>query len=260
MKENQLQVLSHAPIGERQIPMYGTIEEPLFKASDVAALLEHSDVSMMIQGVDEDEKLRQTMLVSGQNRNVWFLKEQGLYEVLFLSRKPIAREFKKCVKILLSELRKGNAKVEPVKKPSNPVRRQLSSKMVRAYYAAIEEKKRLLNLSDASVARMVNKTDEVLGIEGQLIDYVPSQGILKPITELLKKYNVAMSAVQANKRLAELGILEQHTRNTRKGIKHFWALSSTGLEYGQNAVNPNNEKETQPLYYEDKFNNLIKMI
>lgn len=32
--------------------------------------------------VDEDEKLKRTLYVSGQNREMWFLTEDGLYEVL----------------------------------------------------------------------------------------------------------------------------------------------------------------------------------
>lgn len=45
------------------------------------------------------------MFVSGQNREVWMLTENGLYEVLMQSRKPIAKEFKKGVKKILHEIR-----------------------------------------------------------------------------------------------------------------------------------------------------------
>lgn len=77
----------------------------MFRAKDVAKIIEHSDVSTMVQSVDEDEKLIQPMLVSGQNRQVWMLTEEGLYEVLFQSRKPIAKLFKKGVKAILKEIR-----------------------------------------------------------------------------------------------------------------------------------------------------------
>lgn len=49
----------------------------------------------MIQSVDEDEKLKGTLFLSGQKRQSWFLTEDGLYEVLMQSRKPIAKKFKK---------------------------------------------------------------------------------------------------------------------------------------------------------------------
>ncbi len=56
---------------------------------------------------DEDEKLKRTLFVSGQNREMWFVKEDGLYEVLMQSRKPIAKAFKKEVKIILKDIRKN---------------------------------------------------------------------------------------------------------------------------------------------------------
>ena len=61
---------------------------------------------MMLKSVDENEKLILTILVSGQNREVSMLTEEGLYEVLMQSRKPIAKEFKKQVKINLKDIRK----------------------------------------------------------------------------------------------------------------------------------------------------------
>lgn len=59
----------------------------------------------MVQSVDDDEKLLQALFVAGQNRQVWMLTEEGLYEVLFQSRKPIAKLFKKGVKAILKEIR-----------------------------------------------------------------------------------------------------------------------------------------------------------
>ena len=45
-----------------------------------------------------DEKLKCLLSTSGQRREMWFLTEDGLYEVLMQSRKPIAKAFKKEVK------------------------------------------------------------------------------------------------------------------------------------------------------------------
>ena len=42
---------------------------------------------------------------TGGSRLQYFLTEEGLYEVLFLSRKPIAKQFKKWVKSLIKEVR-----------------------------------------------------------------------------------------------------------------------------------------------------------
>lgn len=103
MKE--LQIIYTQEVLGKDFHIYGTVEEPLFLAKDVAHWIEHSDVSMMLRKVDEDEKLIQTLFVSGQNRTMWFLTENGIYEVLFQSRKPIAKQFKKQVKTILKEIR-----------------------------------------------------------------------------------------------------------------------------------------------------------
>ena len=72
--------------------IYGTAENPLFLAKDIAELIEHSRASEMLKTVDDDEKLMQPILASGQNRNMWFLTEDGLYEVLMSSKNnPQAR-------------------------------------------------------------------------------------------------------------------------------------------------------------------------
>ena len=71
---------------------------PLFLAKDVAEWIEHSQADVMIKNVDEDEKVLNSIQTLGGTQNAWFLTENGLYEVLMQSRKPIAKEFKKAGK------------------------------------------------------------------------------------------------------------------------------------------------------------------
>lgn len=101
----QLQVLTEQNILNQNFKIYGTQEEPMFLAKDVADWIEHSQTSKMLQSIDEDEKLTGTLFLSGQKREMWFLTEAGMYEVLMQSRKPIAKQFKKKVKEILKELR-----------------------------------------------------------------------------------------------------------------------------------------------------------
>lgn len=103
----------------REFKIYGTIEEPLFLAKDVAEFIEHSDVSKMMKSVDEDEKVKNIVRTLGGNQEMWFLTENGLYEVLMQSRKPIAKQFKKKVKEILKSLRLN--KIEMVNKTTQPV-------------------------------------------------------------------------------------------------------------------------------------------
>lgn len=117
---NELQAIKKETILGKEFTVYGDAFDPLFLAKDVADMIGHSDVSKMVNLVDDDEKLIRTVFVSGQNRDAWFLTEDGLYEVLMQSRKAVAKAFKKEVKAILRELRtKGcvitaNAKDEAI--------------------------------------------------------------------------------------------------------------------------------------------------
>lgn len=100
--------------------IYGTMDKPLFLAKDVAEMIDYSKnpdgsykVSMMLKTIDETEKLLSTVLIAGQNRSVSMLTEDGLYEVLMQSRKPIAKQFKNQVKEILKSIRKTGGYVVP---------------------------------------------------------------------------------------------------------------------------------------------------
>ena len=90
-----------------ELNIYGTTEEPLFLAVEVAKMIDYSvgNTGQMLNTVDEEEKLILTIQGAGQRRLMWFLTEDGLYEVLMQSRKPIARRFKRAVKDILKDLR-----------------------------------------------------------------------------------------------------------------------------------------------------------
>ena len=102
----ELKVLNEQDICGKNFKIYGTVDEPLFLAKDIAELIEHSDVSTMLKMVDENEKLTQTLFVSGQNRKVWMVTEDGMYEILMKSDKPIAKELKSQIKVILKTIRK----------------------------------------------------------------------------------------------------------------------------------------------------------
>ena len=101
----QLQIINQQEVLGKDFKIYGTKDNPLFLAKDVAEWIEHSKPSMMLNSIDEEEKLKETLFTSGQNREMWFLTEDGLYEVLMQSRKPIAKAFKKEVKKILKQIR-----------------------------------------------------------------------------------------------------------------------------------------------------------
>ena len=105
---NSISVIYTQEVLNKNFNIYGDLENALFLAKDVADWIEHSNVSKMIDSVDEDEKVKAMLPITNsytlghgglrENTEAWFLTEDGLYEVLMQSRKPIAKQFKKKVK------------------------------------------------------------------------------------------------------------------------------------------------------------------
>lgn len=99
----------------KMFKVYGTVEEPLFLAKDIAERIGHSNVGKMVSDAElEDDEFRKEIIeitysygneVRTRNQEVLMLTENGLYEVLMQSRKPIAKQFKKEVKKILKALR-----------------------------------------------------------------------------------------------------------------------------------------------------------
>ena len=56
--KTELEVVSTGDVLGRKFTIYGTIEDPLFLAKDIAEWIEHSNPRVMVQSVDEDEKIK----------------------------------------------------------------------------------------------------------------------------------------------------------------------------------------------------------
>ena len=108
---NQIAVIHQQRVFNKDFAVYGTFENPLFLAKDVADWIEHSQTVRMIQLVEQDEKVMNIVHTLGGPQEMWFLTEDGLYEVLMQSRKAIAKQFKKQVKTILKEIRQHGAYV-----------------------------------------------------------------------------------------------------------------------------------------------------
>ena len=105
----EIKVIDKREVLGKHFRVYGNIENPLFLAKDVAEWIEHSNITKMLSSVDEDEKIKirpnQKLGLLTSNNEYNFLTEDGLYEVLMQSRKPIAKQFKKEVKKILKQIR-----------------------------------------------------------------------------------------------------------------------------------------------------------
>ena len=68
-----------------------------FVAVDVCAVLEHSDVSKAVSRLDDDEKGATNVRTLGGVQEMNVVNESGLYNLIFTSRKPQAKVFRRWV-------------------------------------------------------------------------------------------------------------------------------------------------------------------
>ena len=107
--EKELEEVTVISIFGQDFNIYGNIDNPLFLAVDIAEMIEYDvdKTHQMLNMVDDNEKLTDTIYRAGQMREVWFVTEYGLYELLMQSRKPLAKKFKLAIKSLLKQIRTG---------------------------------------------------------------------------------------------------------------------------------------------------------
>ena len=89
---NELQVFNNAIFGNVRIIMQNN--EPWFVAKDVCDCLEHTNTTMALQRLDDDER---TKLNLGRQGETNVINEYGLYSLVLSSRKPEAKEFKRWI-------------------------------------------------------------------------------------------------------------------------------------------------------------------
>ena len=167
------------------LSVYGTPAEPLFLAKEVAEILEIQSSRQMVQMVDEEEKLMYTIYTSGQARDTWMLTEQGLYEVLMQSRKPVARQFKAGVKALLKALRTGEQPATPA--PSGTYLRRTARLMQSVSNQMHELRRRFAELDEASQMLATNRQEPtpIAGLDPIIMRgrvWYPLRGLLKSVT------------------------------------------------------------------------------
>lgn len=132
--------------------------------------------------------------------------------------------------------------------------------VAKAELSLVEVTAKLLNLNDSSKLTLATNVYKNHDIPTNLLpQYTSSKDRILPISDLLKKNYINMSAIAFNKLLVEKGILKECTRKSSKGKeKKFKMLVNT--EWGENLVNPKSPKETQPMYFESKFCDLLKIV
>lgn len=137
--------------------------------------------------------------------------------------------------------------------------KQIKQATIKDKIAVADWMTKFLNLNESSKLVLAKIIAEPLGLPTP--NYTASKGILKSAGELLKENECAISAQVFNQKMIERGYMVELTRPSSNGsVKKFKSRTGEGLYFGENQVNPNNPKSTQPLYYEDKFLELLTVL
>lgn len=226
---NSIQVLKQTELCGRQFTVYGTVEEPLFRAKDVAEVINHNNISHMLSLVDDDEKGVTQFVTPGGNQQVWMLTEGGLYEVLMQSRKPIAKQFKKGVKRILHEVRTtgGYISTTPNDTPEEIMARALT--IAQATLAKREERLKQLEAETEQQQATIELQDKEIKEAAPKVTYYNNHlQSVNTLTSTQIAKQIGMDAEKLHKKLKEAGIVY---RQSGQWLLHSpystWGLHST---------------------------------
>nr|DAL97400.1 MAG TPA: antirepressor protein [Caudoviricetes sp.] len=224
---NEVKIINKSNLLDKEIDVWGSVERPLFRAKDVVDWLKAKNVSMVIDRVDKEERLKLNLGRNGGD--TWFLTEDGLYELLMQSRKPIAKQFKKGVKKILHEIRTKGGYIATNENDSD------EDIMARAYVIAQrtlarrEERIRQLETQTEQQAETINLQKKELTVAAPKAEYYDNTLASKTcITTTQVADDLHITARTLNAKLKDLGIIysqsgQWHLKMPYKG----WNLAGT---------------------------------
>lgn len=248
-----LAIFKNEAFGEVRVA--GTSEQPLFCLADICRVLEIRNPSDCKSRLDQrgvvltegvSKTTNQYGVTTEQKVMLTFISEKNLYKVIMRSDKPQAEAFQDwvCGEVLPAIRKSGSYAIN-----SHPVK--VSEKMQVATWLI-----KTLKLNDCSKLMIAKSIADPYGLP--LPDYTPSKGVLKSATELLKEHGMNITASTFNIQAENAGYLSTQIRPSSGGkVKKFKSITEKGKPYGENQVSPHSPKETQPLWYADKFGELL---
>lgn len=236
--------------------------EPWFVAKDVCGVLDITNPGNVYSRLNGPDIRTMDVRSSGQIRQMQAINESGLYDLIFDSRKPEAKEFRHWV---TSEVLPSIRKTGKYEASSTPLeQRQISKIDYEMGIIACEALARMLLCSKASKVNMISTVCQNHGIQTNFLPpYVDDQadglGLgSASISELIKEkweedgeMGKPMSAMAANTILIGLGLLENRTKEGKIGC--WKAFTEKGLKFGKNRIYTGAEWKSQPCFYRNMF-------
>lgn len=208
--ENGLQVFANDQFG--QIRTINRNGEPWFVVADVCRALELSDTSKAAERLDGDELTRIKFVSGGQEREMFFANEPGLYSLVLGSRKPEAKVFKRWITHeVIPAIRKHGVYATP-----DTLEKMLEDpdSMIRVLQSLKEERAARLE------AEAKNRADAPKVLFADSVAQAESDILIGELAKLLKQNGVETGQNRLYDRLRKDGyIMKNSTIPTQKAME-----------------------------------------
>jgi prophage antirepressor-like protein len=239
--------------------------EPLFVASDVANILQYTNVHKAISDHCKGVTKRY-ILTNGGRQNVNVIPERDVYRLVMNSKMPEAEKFEEWVvgDVLPSIRKTGSYSVDQVK--TNQSTPQLP--LLEAELLFVGKASEILRCSETSKIRMLRTVAENNGLPTNILPSYTDEKLTRSLTKLLAENDSKLKASTVNVLLEEMGYLEKLSRDgfevkdgkKTKTNKQFWSITESGEKFGKNETSEYNPRETAPLWFVSKFPDLLNEI
>lgn len=132
---------------------------PHFIGKDVAEVLGYTNTPKAIRDhVDDEDKLTERIVLSGQNREVIFINESGLYSLILSSKLPSAKQFKRWVTTeVLPAIRKNGGYIDGMENLPDEEKAKLEAEIVelRGLVRSYESKFKRQNEQMDALAKLI---------------------------------------------------------------------------------------------------------
>lgn len=208
--KKELEIVGRQTLFDKEVAIYGTLENPLFALKEVKNWIGVKNSTDLSKKLDENERVRLNLNRGG---NEWFVTEDGLYEILMQSRKPIAKEFKKGIKRILKEIRtKGGYVVERTDDtPEDIMARAL--KVADATLKRREERIKQLESQNSELTIIATNQQEHIAKITPAANYAEEVLLSNDVytsTQMAKELGLT-SAIALHKELHEKGVMFQQS-------------------------------------------------
>lgn len=130
----------------------------------------------------------------------------------------------------------------------------------------IEKCSSIISMNEVSKLQLLGKVKEEAGELGRFLplpEYAKTDGVSKSATELLRIHRPNLGVQEFNKILVKNGVLldlERKSTSSSNGKKRYKAIAKDWLYYGENLANPHSPNNRQPMWFIDKFEELLNKL